>query len=155
MGDENDSLKKQLKESQEKLSKYELNKPQPIQTHVVQIESPSLEREKDGLIDKEKYEEKVKEEERQKADAMNLNTTPVRERPKPPKKEEKDPFWIDVKDKMQNTDYQTVKKCLPNKDFIDEEDERWKMNLWTTDYGEYKLQCTVFLVNYNTDDWTE
>ena len=167
---ENKDLKKELKAIQKRLSKYELNVPSSPngQLNVVGIpmtpsvtptevvtpispqETDALTTHKETVHDDEKVQEHVHDD-----DDDNMNKNPIRKRPKPPKKIETDSFWLDVNDKITKTDYAQIKKCIPNQAFIDEEDERWKMELWKTDYGEYELRCVVSLVNYNTDQWTE
>eukprot|EP01083_Nonionella_stella_P070570 188905_1 len=143
-------LEKQVKELTERLSKYEGDRTGSFEMTSEKHGKGGLAPETDGLL-KNKHndnEEKV-----------NESTAPTDDLKRPsikhPKKKETDEFWIDLDDEMKALDYLAIKRQIPNKDFIDEEDERWKMELWKKDYGEYDLVCTVALVSYNTDDWTD
>mmetsp|Transcript_47430 Transcript_47430/g.76087 ORF Transcript_47430/g.76087 Transcript_47430/m.76087 type:complete len:259 (-) Transcript_47430:42-818(-) len=175
---ENNKLKKDLKEIQKKLSKYELNAQTDTQLNIIVAESrddapPTPLPEGETLIGREdnaednnlesvlhehqdqqlqKQDESASEESEETEEAP---LDPPEPKPLPPKKEETDVFWIDVKQKVQEMDYEYIKKCIPHKDFIDEEDEQWRLQLWKTDYGEYELQCLVRLVSYNTGKWTD
>ena len=62
---------------------------------------------------------------------------------------------MDIEEKVNKMNYMEIKKCLPNSQFIDEEDENWKMQLWKKPYGDYELHCFCQLVSYNTGKWTE
>eukprot|EP01084_Bolivina_argentea_P183714 316972_1 len=155
--DENAKLRKELKDSQKKLSKYELN-TLSHETQQISIQDSDDEVDINKIDEPEQtkligYDQKVNENENENE---NEEKVPAKRKISihPKKTEETDPFWLDIKNKCE-IDYAEIKKTLPNKDFIDEEDERWKLELWSTEYGEYKLICNVSLINYNTDDWTE
>lgn len=165
MEQENESLRKQLKDSNKKLSKYELNTPTSPQLHIIVSESgdtqpPTPLPTNDDHHDND---QKVKESDEEQQETQHQDDydddEPALDEPKPkpppPKKEETDPFWLDIKDKVDGLDYTQIKKCVPNFNFIDEDDENWKMSLWTTKYGEYELHCTVSLVSYTTGKWSE
>ena len=69
--------------------------------------------------------------------------------------EETDPFWLSVSDQIQIMDYQTIKMCIPQRDCMSDDDERWKLLLWKVPYGDFELRCSVALDAYNTGDWTD
>eukprot|EP00483_Globobulimina_turgida_P000623 UN00623 len=168
---ENNKLRKELKDLQKNLpdaaqrateteDKFNLPAGNVMQGGIVPVYSPTEENdsndlfpETDELMDifaignDQKVDENGNESEEKVTEKRKISFHPK-------KTQEMDPFWIDIKDKCQ-IDYEQIKKTLPNKDFIDAEDERWKLQLWSKEYGEYKLVCNVALINYNTDDWSE
>eukprot|EP01083_Nonionella_stella_P291819 992750_1 len=134
--DENAKLRKELKDSQKKLSKYELN-TLSHETQQISIQDSDDEVDINKIDEPEQtkligYDQKVNENENENE---NEEKVPAKRKISihPKKPDETDPFWLDIKNKCE-IDYAEIKKTLPNKDFIDEEDERWKLELWSTKY---------------------
>mmetsp|Transcript_34129 Transcript_34129/g.55635 ORF Transcript_34129/g.55635 Transcript_34129/m.55635 type:complete len:234 (-) Transcript_34129:80-781(-) len=150
-------LKQELKTTQKKLSKYE--KKQTLSPN--KLELAAVPSHSGGLADSQpstplpENRTLMNEEEEIDDEPSEAALDPHPERPAPPQKAEKSKFWVDVKKEIDNIDHQKIKRQIPHQDFIDEDDDRWKMLLWKTDYGKYELQCIVQLVSYNTGQWTE
>ena len=148
-------MKKELKAARQKLSKYEANTSLAIHRDKVPerilVESNEPRTPNTPLPETPNSPNELN----QLTMDQDIDESAEPERPRPRKKVEKDPFWLDVNEKMSEVKYDFIKKCIPHRDFIGEEDERWKMMLWKMPYGDFELRCTVALESLNTGAWTD